>query len=66
MLTVYSSVLAPDINPLNAQLNPICHFLAVLGAHPILHISRIKVNEGKGECEINRTLGAVTEEKWVG
>ena len=32
------------INPLNAELNPICHLLALLGAHPILHISRIRVN----------------------
>jgi len=31
-------------NPLNAKLNPICHFLALLGAHPILHVSRIRVN----------------------
>jgi hypothetical protein len=35
--------LASDINPLNVQLNPICHLLALLGAHPILHVSRIKV-----------------------
>jgi len=28
-------------NPLNAELNPICHLLAFLGAHPVLHISRI-------------------------
>ena len=32
------------INPLNSELNPICHLLALLGAHPILHISRIRVN----------------------
>ena len=31
-------------NPLSAELNPICHLLALLGAHPILHISRIRVN----------------------
>ena len=31
------------LNPLNAELNPICHFLALLGAHPILHVSRIRV-----------------------
>jgi len=31
-------------NPLNAELNPICHLLASLGAHPILHISGIRVN----------------------
>jgi len=33
-----------DLNPLNAKLNPISHLLAVLGAHPILHVSRIRVN----------------------
>jgi len=32
-------------NPLNAKLNPICHLLALLGAHHILHVSRIRVNE---------------------
>jgi hypothetical protein len=31
------------INPLKAKLNPICNLLALLGAHPILHISRIRV-----------------------
>jgi len=31
------------VNPLNAKLNPICHLLALLGAHHILHISRIRV-----------------------
>jgi len=30
-------------NPLNAELNPICHLLALLGAHHILHISRIRI-----------------------
>jgi len=30
-------------NPLNAELNPICHLLVLVGAHPILHISRIRV-----------------------
>ena len=31
-------------NPLNAELNPICHLLALLGAHHILHVSRVRVN----------------------
>ena len=31
------------INPLNAELNPIYHLLALLGAHHILHVSRIRV-----------------------
>jgi len=34
-----------QINPLNAELNPICHLLALLGAHHILHLSRIRVNK---------------------
>jgi hypothetical protein len=32
------------VNSLNAKLNLICHLLALLGAHCILHISRIWVN----------------------
>jgi len=31
-------------NPLNTELNPICHLLALLGAHLILHVGRIRVN----------------------
>jgi len=30
-------------NPLNAELNPICHLLALWGAHHILHVSGIMV-----------------------
>jgi hypothetical protein len=32
-----------QINPLNAELNPICHLLELLGSHHIPHISRIRV-----------------------
>jgi len=34
------------IKPLNAELNPICHLLELLGSHHILHVSRVWV---KGE-----------------
>jgi len=34
-------------NPLNAELNLICHLLALLGAHHILHVSRIRVKYKK-------------------
>jgi hypothetical protein len=34
--------------PFNAELNLICHLLALLGAHHILHVSRIRVN-ARGE-----------------
>jgi len=33
-----------SFNLLNAELNPICHLLALLGAHHIFHVSRIRVN----------------------
>jgi hypothetical protein len=32
------------IKPTNAELNPICRLLALLGAHYILHVSRIRAN----------------------
>jgi len=31
------------INPLNAELNPICHLLALLEVRHILHVSRVRV-----------------------
>ena len=31
------------VNHLNAELNPICYLLALLGAHHFLHVSRIRV-----------------------
>ena len=41
----YHSVAAAyyKFNPLNAELNPICYLLALLGAHHFLHVSRIRV-----------------------
>jgi hypothetical protein len=32
-----------NTNSSNAELNPICHLLALVGAHHILHVSRIRV-----------------------
>jgi len=46
MLIEYNQT-ALCFNSLNSKLNPICHLLALLGVHPILHISRIRVNPGK-------------------
>jgi len=36
-------ILKWSFNPLNAKLNPICHLLALLGAHHILRVGRIRV-----------------------
>ena len=43
-----------SFNTLNAELNPICHLLALLQAHPILHISRIRVNQAHPILHISR------------
>jgi hypothetical protein len=38
------------IKLLNVELNHICHLLALLGAHHILHVSRIKVKYWEVRC----------------
>jgi len=43
MSVFYTAVWLALFNPLNAELNPICHLLALLGTHHILHVSRIRV-----------------------
>jgi hypothetical protein len=35
-----------EFNPLNAELNPICHLLALLGSATIVVVSRLRVKEG--------------------
>jgi len=35
--------MCPLYLPLNAELNPICQLLALLGIHHIFHVSRIRV-----------------------
>jgi len=42
-LFLFNYFLNAKINPFNAELNPICHLLALLGSHHILHVSRIRV-----------------------
>jgi len=39
----FSKISENVFNSLNAKLNPICHLLAMLGAHPILHVSSLRV-----------------------
>ena len=41
------------IKPLNAELIPNCHLLALLGAHHILHVSRIRVKGYRLEGKYN-------------
>ena len=35
------------VNPPNAELNPICHLLALLRAHHILHVGGLRVKHFK-------------------
>ena len=43
----------PTINPLNAELNPICHLLALLEDHHIFHVSGLRVKHSpKHKSEI--------------
>jgi len=41
------------INPLNAELNPICHLLALLEAHHILHLSRVRVKPARDKVKFH-------------
>jgi hypothetical protein len=52
-LTAYRFLL---LNPLNAELNPICHLLALLWAHHILHVSRIRVKR----CTVRRDIATTS------
>lgn len=49
------------VNPLNAELNPICHLLALLGTYLILYVSRIRVKPSlKAFTTVRRTnVGSV-------
>ena len=39
----YCMYYSPSINPLKAQLNPICQMLALIGAHHIFHVGGLRV-----------------------
>ena len=47
------------LNHLSAELNPICHLLALLAAHHILHISRIRVNVRDQVLHQYKTTGKI-------
>ena len=53
-------VIRKPINPLNAKLNPICYLLALLGAHPILHVSRRRVNMGGYSIILNLVINMLS------
>ena len=52
-------IVTEKINPLNAELNPICHLQASLVAHHIIHVSRIRVKPDR-RCTYDVTLRSVS------
>ena len=44
------------LNPLNAELNPIRHLLALVGARHIVHVSRIKVKSTHHSDQVNLSV----------
>ena len=46
-------------NPINAELNPICNLLALLEAHHILHVSKIRgevVSRPTSYCSMDKDI----------
>ena len=58
-----------DVNPLNAELNPICHLLVLLGAHHIFHVSGLRVKNIRnltlrGPCIVIYSYNKTNEMHW--
>ena len=47
-----------QVGQINAELNPICHLLALLGAHHIFHVSGLRVKNPMLWGEIGRENNA--------
>ena len=47
-----------NINLSNAELNPICHLLALLGAHHIFHVSGLRVKLHVQEVDVGMWTGS--------
>jgi hypothetical protein len=60
----YMNVKSVEFNPLNAELNPICHLLALLGGATIVVVSRLRVKPLNAElnpiCHLLALLGGAT------
>ena len=50
-------LLLDDLNTFNAELSPICPLLALLGAHLIFHVSRIRFKQNRRLKPEKRSTG---------
>ena len=48
--------MSPAINPLNAELNPICHLLALLGGANVVVVSRLRVKASRHHYTFIRSV----------
>jgi len=60
-----TSLWQQTVNPLNAELNPTCHLLALLGAHHFLHVSRIRVKKYSTLFYLLSTIWCTQCKQWV-
>ena len=60
-----SSSLVTLINPLNAELNPICHLLALLGGATIVVVSRLRVKVTDAPIQVPDTFDLTTSFKLI-
>jgi len=49
---------------LNSQLNPICHLLALLGAHHIFHVSGLRVKHFRSSEHLSPICGTQFDKHW--
>jgi len=49
-IKTHGKTIKKEVNLLNAKLNPICHLLALLGAHHIFDVSGLRVKTLRCEC----------------
>jgi hypothetical protein len=62
-LRIFRKSVEKKINALNAELNPICHLLALLGAYLIFHVSSIRVN--KVSLKSDKMAGILHEDHYM-
>jgi hypothetical protein len=63
---IQTSIDSDNINPLQAELNPICHLLTLLDAHHIFHVSRIRVKRRRKSAPLYRHWGSVLALRPIG
>src|SRR5215510_4100537 len=51
--------------PLNAELNPICHLLALLGGATIVVVNRLRVKQPRSDVDHSSRSTAKVNSEWI-